>query len=376
MTTTPSYRPTTELLDSTSTWLDSPYLAFSSWIETLPLRPRTKGVYKSMFNRYVEWCEDTLHIKFHLTEKGHVTEFLNTVNPNLPEDRRKPMTSRQRRQYLLLIERTFDHLSRIGLQRDNPARQEGRDLAKKFEYGKDEGTVFLDVEERRSLIRYAEERLAFLDLQGDPLEKWHEYRDLALVGTMVGAGLKVALAGGLTLNYIEAAVRQARGDDHGVYMDLAGITRTAYRPLVLPFALPLMRRWLVVYEALRRSPEHVQTLIKLTEEKRLAFPGGRNKGFGSPKSQKPCKNPQLSAVSIFRRTKAVCEAAGIAGRRISAQTLRNTYAAVLIEQGVPDEQLMLYLGLSSMRSIYRLRTAYLNPTGAEQPQPDTDFDQP
>ena len=319
-----------------------------------------------MFNRYVNWCLEK-GLAFHRSEKGHITDFLNSANPNQPEHRQKPMTSRQRRQYLLLIERTFDHLNRLGLQTDNPARKEGRDLEKTFDNGRDQTTVFLEPEERAQLIRYVEERLAFLDVQGDPLERWHEYRDLALVGTIFGGGLKVNLVAGLTLNYIESVVAQAKGGDYGVHMNLAGVTRTAYRPLLLPFALPLLRRWQVVYEALRHSPDHKQTLIKLPVNKLLAFPGGRNRGFGSAKSQKPCKNPQLSAVSIFRRTNDVCVAAGITGRRISAQTLRNSYAAVFIDQDMPDEQLMLLLGLNSMRQVFRLRASYLGHPGDEAP---------
>lgn len=327
-----------------------------------------------MFKRYVDWAESQ-GIRFHHTEKGHITAFLDSINENLPKSRKKPITSRQRRQYLLLIERAFDQMGRIGIPCVNPARQEGQDLVKKFDQGEDKLTVFLDAEERQKLISHVEERLSFLDRQGDPLERWHEYRDLALIGTLFGVGMKVSLAASLTLNYIEAAIDPSDKDVKAVYMDLTPMARKTYRPVVLPFALPLMKRWHEVYALLRHSRPHAQTLIKLPFKQLLAFPGGRNKGFGSIHSQKPTKNPRLSLVSIFRRSAELCAQAGISGRRISPQTLRNSYAATLIEAGYTDDQLLPCLGLTSMRQVYRLRTAYLgadNPS--TDPNPPTDDD--
>ena len=49
----------------------------------------------------------------------------------------------------------------------------------------------------------------------------------------------------------------------------------------------------------------------------------------------------------------------ITGDRASAQTLRNTYAALLIEGGATDEHLNDFLGLQASVTAKRLREAYM-----------------
>ena len=54
----------------------------------------------------------------------------------------------------------------------------------------------------------------------------------------------------------------------------------------------------------------------------------------------------------------MCERAGIEGKRVTAQTLRNTYAAFLFDQNIADELIMHYLGLRTLSTVARLRAAY------------------
>lgn len=61
--------------------------------------------------------------------------------------------------------------------------------------------------------------------------------------------------------------------------------------------------------------------------------------------------------SIHRRTQRFLEETGITGERASAQTLRNTYASLLIEAGATDDELVDFLGLKASISAQRLRKA-------------------
>ncbi len=70
------------------------------------------------------------------------------------------------------------------------------------------------------------------------------------------------------------------------------------------------------------------------------------------------KKDSLSATSVHCRTQKLLEEAGITGERACAQTLRNTYAGLLIDGGATDEQLIDYLGLQASISAQRLRASF------------------
>jgi hypothetical protein len=66
----------------------------------------------------------------------------------------------------------------------------------------------------------------------------------------------------------------------------------------------------------------------------------------------------MHASSIHRRTQRCLEAAGVTGDRACAQTLRNTYAGLLIDAGASDEELVDFMGLKASITSTRLRQAY------------------
>lgn len=339
--------------DELSSWLDSPKHVYASWTQRKSLRPSTKIVYMAMFNRYVDWLSDVHQTPFHLSTPKLISVFLSSSNPNQTIARQKPMTSRQRQQYVRLIERAFDQMGRLGLNTVNPGREAG---FAKVGKGKDDDTRFLSIEEREKLLGFVQTRTDELSKAKAGLEEWVEYRDLALVGVLVGAGLKVGQAKSLTLNCIRAGMRKADVDGQGAGLDLSEQTGTTHSPRVLPFAVPLLRRWVLIYEDLLAS-SRAAYLVTTPKNGAVAFPGNRKTGNGSAKHN-PTKLPHLSAASIFRRTHKMCERAGIEGKRITAQTLRNTYAAFLFDQNVPDELVKHYLGLRTLSTVARLHAAY------------------
>lgn len=82
----------------------------------------------------------------------------------------------------------------------------------------------------------------------------------------------------------------------------------------------------------------------------IAPAGDRTVGYG-----RIAKSPIMHASSIHRRTQRILELTGVKGERGSAQTLRNTYAALLIDNGAHDNELVDFLALKATLTAYRLR---------------------
>lgn len=172
-----------------------------------------------------------------------------------------------------------------------------------------------------------------------------EFRDLALIGVMIGGGLKVSHIGALTLSCIDLT-------EERIDLSKPGF---AHRARLLPFAVAALKAWLDVQRDLHAG--------KLSPTQKI-FEADRKSGFG-----RTSKTVTLSASSIHRRTNALLKLAGITGDRASAQTLRNTYAGLLIEGGATDEHLVDYLGLQASVTAQRLRTAYQKALAGQSDRP-------
>jgi integrase len=72
----------------------------------------------------------------------------------------------------------------------------------------------------------------------------------------------------------------------------------------------------------------------------------------------------MHQASIYRRVRRVIEealeSAGLTlpESRLSPQTLRNTYAGLLIDMGCTDREIMECMGIKALRSMGRIRTYY------------------
>ena len=319
-----------DLFDTLDRWLDSPVLAYSSWISRHRLKESTKKVYIAMFSRFCQWLEGQGRRLDHL-EVSDIARFLDAPNPNVPVSRQHAQRGRQRQQYVRQLERIFSHLGALGQGGKNPGSEAGRHA---IGHGIDKPTRFLSPEESKSVMVRLQKRLAELRREQKGVDEWMEYRDLALVGVMIGGGLKVQHAMTLTLNCIDT--REDR-------IDLSE-TGHAHRARVLAFARAPIEAWLQVQASLHGG--------RLAPAQKV-FEAGRKSGFG-----RNSKVVTLSASSIHRRVQAFLKAAGIDGERASAQTLRNTYAGLLIEGGATNEHLVDYLGLRATETAIRLRSAY------------------
>ena len=310
--------PRPDIFDTLDLWLSSPEHAYASWVAGQKLKDSTKQIYIFMFGRFCQWLI-TQGKKLDQVEAGDIRKFLDSANPNLPESRKDRTNSgRQRQQYVRQLEKVFAHLGMLGLSGIvNPGRMAGFE---RVGSGSDKPTRFLIGDEAQAVIRLIQKRLDELRKEEKGIEGWMEFRDLALIGVMIGGGLKVSHIGALTLSCID-----------------------------------------MTEERIDLSKPHVGNLSstqKIFE--------GRKSGFG-----RTSKTVTLSASSIHRRTNALLKLAGITGERASAQTLRNTYAGLLIEGGATDEHLVDYLGLQASVTAQRLRAAYQKAI-ADQPDRPTD----
>ena len=323
-----------DIFDTLDHWLASPGLAYSSWLAGQALKDSTKTVYIAMFGRFCQWLEGQGR-RLDQLDVYDIRKFLDSPNPNLPESRKTRTNSgRQRQQYVRQLEKVFAHLGSLGHAGTNPGRMAGYE---RVGSGSDKPTRFLARRECEAVIRLIETRLDELrreEREETSIDEWMEFRDLALIGVMVGAGLKVSHIGRVTLNCMDMVEER---------IDLSRPGH-AHRARILSFAVPAVKAWLSVQERMHgRKLEPAQKI----------FEADRSSGFG-----RNSKTVTLSASSIHRRAQRLLAMAGITGERASAQTLRNTYAGLLIDGGATDEHLVDCLGLQASVTAQRLRAAY------------------
>lgn len=320
------------LFDTLHSWLDNPEHAYASWISQQPYQRSTQIVYRAMFSRFCTWL-GSVGKRLDQCEAADIQRFLDSKNANLPESRQKAQTGRQRQQYVRQLERVFAHLGELGLNVQNPGRAAGYE---KVGRGQDKPARFLSAQERESVIDALHQGLAKAQRAGLGIADWITYRDLALIAVLLGAGLKVGNFTFLTLNCIDWT--EAR-------LELSNRQYT-HRARLFDFALPSLRVWLSIQAQLHGGG---------VKDAQPVFEADRSVGFG-----RLVKTPLMHPSTIHRRTERFLQAAGITGDRASAQTLRNTYAAMWIDRGASNEELVDFLGLRARVTAQRIRAAYLN----------------
>lgn len=324
--------PDRDLFEYLRSWLDTPEHAYSSWINHQDLRPSTKTVYVSMFACFCKWMQGQGK-RLDQIGSHDIRVFLDTSG----------QTGRQRQQYLRMLTRVYVRLGQLGHTGPNPAEQAHIEHAGQ---GKESPTRFLTHDETRAVLVLVKTRLDVLRREKKGPDAWIEYRDLALISAMLGGGLKVSHVLRLTLNCMDMPGERIELSEH----------HYTHRARLLPFAVAPIKAWLSLQDTLHDGTQ---------EKKRKIFEGKRtaDSGFGAKS-----KSSILSPSSIHRRVERFLSAAGITGDRACAQTLRNTYAALLIEDGASDDNLIDYLGLRASVTAKRLRAALaLSRASADEP---------
>jgi len=294
-------------------WLRDPAAAFDAWLASQQFRHSSADVYRVQWGRFLEWLK--LRRKTIKTvDTATIAEFVAGL------DVRKP----QRARYLRLIERVLDHVREIELASTNPARFIAQDGEAEWRNAKDNApTSFLSPSEREMLVAYL---LAPLS-EASAARRWRARRDRALVAVFLGGGLKTGDAIALSMDCMTPG-------SPWVTIEAANpvFTRTTR---LAPFAVEVLAAWL----AERRQAGLPGTLV---------FPGS------------PSGRPMHKA-TILRAVDATLETAGLADtrtERASPQTLRNTFAATLFEQGVSPDSVGQWLGFLQPISAGRLHRAW------------------
>lgn len=331
------------LLDSLSLWLDTPELAYSFWIHSQEaFEDSSRVVYCSMFGRFCQWLRSEGIRLDHCSEKD-IKKFLATENPNLPLTRQnRENKGRQKQQYVRMLERVYVHLGTLGFTGQNPGRKAAYERAGA---GSDKPSRFLRPAERDAVIGLVESKIDEIRKDEKKLDRWMEVRDLALIGATIGGGMKAQHLKSLTLNCTKL--------DEGV-IDVS-TSAVPHRASLLPFALNALALWIEVLEALTSETLSMKGRVGGTSEQwrksQTVFIADRSiNGFGLYATTQ-----RMHPSTIFRRIKKFLTEAGISGERASAQTLRNTYAALLIESGATNEELVTCLGLATDLTAQRIR---------------------
>ena len=317
-----------DLFDSNFTWLNSPDIAFASWIQSFGYSESTQRVYTSMFKKFTRWLE--LNNKVLLGCSQHDVQLFLDQPLSRENSGFNAQKTRQREQYLRIIDRVFAHLGELGFTRNYSAATE---LLQRGSKGKDDPTRFLSPEELKRVIATIDKGFVEISRKMKPEEDWIEVRDIGLLSVMIGGGLKVAHVVALGLNCISLGEKTIELSDR----------KNTHRARILPFAVEPLTLWLSVREKVL-AMEQMNT----------------QKVFFSGKRGPVRKKIAINAATIHRRTQKFLFDAGIHGDRSCAQTLRNTYAGLLIDQGATPNEIMDFLGLRSLESATDLKKIYLS----------------
>ncbi len=293
-------------MDNEREWINAPGSAYRRWQEAdatgagrRPFSPRSIVQHASMFDRFGR----------HLAVRGatlatfgadHIETFFAELGA-----RSKAGTSTALR-YAKLLDRLCRHLVEVGVRSTNPAA----DFVRSGSWPRHEPTpVFLDEAADQRLQEY---------LQSTPASEPRETRNHAVVALLHGTGLTSAeiRAARCADLFVDGARPHVRVRAHG-----ARDERIVPLP---PFSLAALSNWLT------REPGD------------LLFP--LNASTGS-----------FCEETLWRAVREALEAINFSATDMSPRVLRNTYARRQLLQGRTNEETSRLLGLSSQRTLVRIR---------------------
>lgn len=292
--------------DDLGYWEREPLRSFEGWLSTKGISPSSAKIYLFMWGKLIRWKNDH-DLRFSGIKAAHIDQFLNDAS----------LQKHHRYRYVRLIERVYQHLALANPGLGNPGSLAAR---QRVGEGSNDPMAFLLEDQREALIRWI-----VRDVSGESYARkddpWKEKRDLAIAAAMLGGGVKGGEARALSVSCIS-------GD--GAWIRVNGVRGQGHRACLLPFAQPVIRQWIETRTAMRMPGDWLF----------VAGDDGR----------------RMNAATIWRRVQRVIERAGIEmGSREGPQTLRNTFAGMLVDLEIPDGVAAGYLGLKDAASFDRLR---------------------
>jgi len=327
-----------------SDFLSNPERSFFIWTDAQLIADSTRTVKRAMWGKFVRWMKGE-NLNLISITSGHLEDFL----------KEEEIQKAQRSRYLRMISRVYVFLQDLGLPGSaNPASDAIKESIGK---GSNDATVFLDQEEKGRVEQIILKRLRENGRAAQKIEKegkgrkkqtWIKARDAVIAATMIGAGASVSSILSLTVNCTNCDTDSEALEKISFAKEGGG----HYQAIVLPIASTALTAW----RRLRIAKSSIGIQM---------FPADINSRGG-----KDVPSPSMHPATVFRAVKSIFTEAGITGRRACGQTLRNTYAATLIELGYSDEDLTAYMGFTFIESAIRLRHQYIGDTNEEAAHPE------
>ncbi|WP_436196667.1 tyrosine-type recombinase/integrase [Paraburkholderia hospita] len=305
-------------------WILDPDTAYNEWqraeatgADRRAFAERSIVQHRAMFARFYRYLASH---RTTLTTFG--TDDIDGFFSHLERDC-KPGTSTRLR-YLKLIDRLARHLKALNLRTDNPAAT----LMTGERWPEDEPTpVFLSPDEDARLQAIC---------RADASESFKALRNVAIVALLLGSGVTAAELRALSKDDLD--VNQSRVS---VFVKKRG-PRIARRVPVDAFAVETLRAY---------------------AKARAALSCPTNLLFVATAAGKPMK-----AGTLGQCVQASLRAANATASDESPRLLRNTYGRRHLIQGKTNEQVSSLMGLSSHRTVTRLRETITAPIEADDPQ--------
>ncbi len=290
-----------------SDWENDPLACFEGWLAMNGMSLESAKVYRFMWGKFARWMHDH-DLGFARIRSSHIEQFLDDAG----------LTKQHRYRYVRLIERIYQHLALENPSLGNPGSQAAR---QRIGEGTNAPTAYLEETKRDAVIQWIGR-----DLSGETYDRkdaaWKEKRDLAIAAVMLGGGVKVGEARGLSVSCISS---------DSASIDILVENGPGHTTCLLPFARGVLKQW-------------------LEQRARMRFPGNWLFVAGAD-------GRQMDTATLYRRVQRVMERAGVdLDSREGPQTLRNSFVAMLFAQDVPDAVVGDYLGLREAASVDRLRS--------------------
>ena len=286
-------------------------------VVSTPISPESAAVYRFMFGKFAAWLLER-GLKMSTVSSSELKEFVL-----LSRRGKRDLNSKIAYRYLRLLERVFEYLGRA----PNPARQ-AIVASDQVLMTQDAPMTALDADQ---LQRFMAALPAARDDERASGAHWKRRRDRAMQVVMALSGLRVAEAIGLLVDEVG---RQADVDG-AIELSITPEAkhRTSYEHSVILPAIGVAE----LFDWLKERGER-------EIPGSLVFPANLD---GEP----------LHKATVYRQVKATFQRAGIPVSHAGGRTLRNTFAFQQLQQGTPQEELTVALGLALERSTEAYRHA-------------------
>lgn len=309
-------------------WISKPFDAFSLFIESEdfirtgasrcfypePIKKSSAETYTFMFSRFVSWTKENTKIPIPLLKSEQISHFLDEVDSTT--------SSALRWRYLRLIERVYSNLEYHGVISENPVsslvQERINTKGRRSVAGVDNPTEWISNAETHQLKTTLSE-LTIRDSLVTNMGHWKNCRDVALTSIILGAGLKTAEALALTKS------------------DIGFHDNTCVIDISKGFGTGLSR----IARVQAFASDYIQLWLNLNTDNETMFPG--IKGNTTP----------MDHATAYRRVKKIFSAAHIPIKHAGCRSLRNTFAAELISNGVDLELVTEKMGLRENKSVKR-----------------------